>query len=346
MQKKIQLIVSNNIALSIVLVVLIALISGYFLGERANQEKYKKFSRSFQILRNPAEKTALINPLVGSASNPATDVGFYIDEKEEVLAFLEQEKQSRTLDEYSFYVRDLNSGFWFGENESNSFFPASLFKLPIAIAVYAQAEDDPSFLTKKLVYTQDFFKEYRDNPEAAKTSLSIGSAYTIEQLVETMLVQSDNLAKDILLSSLDIKYLQAIFNIAHLTDPTKLLMYTVSTREYSLFLRILYGASFLNEGHSELLLKLLTKTQFTQGLVAGVPSSISVAHKYGVFQETGIQDGKEVTFQFLHDCGIIYHPTRPYVVCIMTKGKDEKSLAEIVRHVSSILYTHKEKEDY
>ncbi len=346
MKKYTQKIINEYKSTFVVMICIFLVLFGYFLGAWISQVKYTNFLKSFRVLRNPLEKTSLVNPLVGSASNPATDVGFYVDEKEEIVTFLEKQKRAKNLDEYSFYVRDLNSGFWFGKNEMNSYFPASLFKLPIAVAVYAQGEENPVFLKKRIVYTQELSAIFTTNNKKAETVLVVGKVYTIEELVEIMLINSDNAAKDTLLAFLDIRHLQAIFNIAHLVDPTKSSTYEISSREYSLFLRVLYGSSFLNEEHSEILLRLLSSATFTQGLVSGVPQNIPVAHKYGVFEAVKEVEGKEVTSQFLHDCGIVYHPNSPYVVCIMTKGKDEKTLSDIISQVSSILYKYKEKENF
>jgi hypothetical protein len=339
MKKDTHNIITDNIGITLTALALTSLIVGYFLGGMMSQERYESFLKSFRILRNPTERSQLINPLIGSSSNPATDIGFFVDEKREIVKFLEKEKRNNALEDYAFYVRDLNSGFWFGENESASFFPASLFKLPLAIAVYAQAEDNPAFLKKQVVYSKEFSSGDVETP----TSLIVGKVYTVEQLVEIMLVQSDNAAKNTILSLLDVKYLQEIFNIAHLTDPTKTATYTVSTREYSLFLRVLYGSSFLNEEHSELLLKMLASSSFTEGLVSGVPDGVTVAHKYGIFQQIENRKGVDVRYQFLHDCGIVYHTQRPYVVCVMTKGKDEKVLSGVIAKVSSILYGYTER---
>lgn len=339
MKKDTHNIVTDNLGIALPTLILTSLLVGYFFGGVMSQERYESFLKSFRILRNPTEQSKLINPLIGSSSNPATEIGFFVDEKRDIIKFLEKEKRAKNLEEYSFYVRDLNSGFWFGENESTSFFPASLFKLPLAIAVYAQVEDDPAFLKKQVVYS----KELSSGDVETPTVLIVGKAYTVEQLVEIMLVQSDNAAKNTILSILNIKYLQEIFNIAHLTDPTKTATYTVSTREYSLFLRVLYGSSFLNEQHSELLLKMLASSSFTTGLVSGVPKGVTVAHKYGIFQQVETKKGESVRLQLLHDCGIVYHTERPYVVCVMTKGKDEKALSGIISEVSSILYRYAEK---
>ena len=67
-----------------------------------------------------------------------------------------------------------------------------------------------------------------------------------------------------------------------------------------------------------------------------------VAHKFG---ERGIigQDGIEQ--KQLHDCGIIYYPNHPYILCVMTRGYKLAELEEIVRTVSKNIYQEVERKD-
>ncbi len=77
---------------------------------------------------------------------------------------------------------------------------------------------------------------------------------------------------------------------------------------------------------------------FPQGLQSGVPASIEVADKFGE-REVFSTDGT-LSYLELHDCGIIYVPDSPYVVCVMTRGHDFNSLASIIGDVSKIVYEH------
>jgi len=42
----------------------------------------------------------------------------------------------------------------------------------------------------------------------------------------------------------------------------------------------------------------------------------------------------------LHDCGIVYYPQRPYVICVMTKGRDLDVLKNVIKGISEIVYEH------
>ena len=40
----------------------------------------------------------------------------------------------------------------------------------------------------------------------------------------------------------------------------------------------------------------------------------------------------------LHDCGIVYHPQNPYIICIMTKGGDINSEKLQIQKISKAVY--------
>ncbi len=78
----------------------------------------------------------------------------------------------------------------------------------------------------------------------------------------------------------------------------------------------------------------MTKTKFNKGLRAGISEDMEVAHKFGE-HTTYYTDGRAPDYQ-LHDCGIIYHPKKPYFVCVMTKGKTLENMERVIAEVSRI----------
>ena len=93
----------------------------------------------------------------------------------------------------------------------------------------------------------------------------------------------------------------------------------------------MYNSSFLNSDNSEKLLEILSESSFQNGLRQGVPENIKIAHKFGEREIT--LDKKQ-----LHDCGVIYYPSNPYLLCVMTQGKDYKELERILGHISKEVY--------
>lgn len=321
-------------------VTVLATFLGYYIGSAVQKNKYTHFMKSFKTVRENSDKYALINPLIGGVSAPATDVGMFNDIKGDLISYLKQEERRGNLYGYSFYFRDFNTGMWFGTNENLEFFPASLFKLPLALAIYKQAESEEGFLKKNVIYTKELSDINTSIKSNSQSILEIGGVYSIEELVAIMLTKSDNGAKNLLLASSNSSYLNGLFAIVSMVSPDTQKVLEVSSREYALFFRVLYGSSYLNEENSEYILKLLSESSFKNGLVAGVPEGIPVAHKYGTYEFMEDVNGKARISRQLHDCGVIYSSKDPYILCVMTKGKDETNLFRIVSHVSNLMYTY------
>jgi hypothetical protein len=104
----------------------------------------------------------------------------------------------------------------------------------------------------------------------------------------------------------------------------------VSADGYSGFFRILYNAAYLNKEMSERALELLSYQEFPPGIVAGVPREVVVASKFG---EAVASDRVE-----LHEFGIVYHRGGPYILGVMTRGRDLARQAEVIRRVSALVY--------
>lgn len=244
--------------------------------------------------------------------------------------------QKNNAKNVSLYFRDLNNGIWFGVNEKEDFSPASLLKVPIMMTYLKKAEGDKSFLSKKIKYTVPFEGELDQNIEPKK-KIEIGQEYTIEELLNFMIVYSDNNAKSLLLSSINELDLNQIYIDLGISIPgTKGVEDFMSVKNYASFFRILYNASYLNKEMSERALKLLSQSDFADGLVAGVPKNIVVAQKFG---ERKIGEVNQI-----HDCGIIYYTPKPYLLCVMTRGENFDSQTKVISDISKIVFDNVKKQ--
>lgn len=236
----------------------------------------------------------------------------------------------------SVYYRDLNNGPWAGVNIDEPFAPASLLKLPTVIAWLKVAEIDPRVLQARITY------EGLGDANAAQafrpaSRLVPGASYSIRELMERSLVFSDNSADLLLAKHLATEQLtRAYTDLGMQTAETRTGQDIISARQYATFFRVLYNASYLQRDLSELALSMLSRAEFRLGLVAGVPAGTPVAHKFGerTFPGGLVQ---------LHDCGIVYHPRAPYLLCVMTRGKSMADLLAEVRGVSRIVFEEIER---
>jgi beta-lactamase class A len=230
----------------------------------------------------------------------------------------------------SVYFRDLNNGPWFGIGENERFSPASLLKVPIMMAYFKWAESSPQVLEKRLVFPQVLNRP----PQLVEPGerMQSGRQYSIQDFILHMIGFSDNDAAVVLAREIGPDRLDRVYRDLGLTPPGPAEPdYSITILDYATFLRVLYNSSYLTRRYSEAALGILTKTEFRNGLVAGVPSGVFVAHKFG--EQSYGSEGKQ-----LHDCGIVYYPNNPYLLCVMTRGRNMGKLADAVADVSRLAY--------
>ena len=100
----------------------------------------------------------------------------------------------------------------------------------------------------------------------------------------------------------------------------------ITANQYSLFMRVLYNATYLNIDDSEYCTELLSHSDFNKGLLNGLPKEVKVAHKFGE-----ANDGVNAHFS---ESGIIYINNAPYLLTVMTKGKDNNLLPGVISDIS------------
>lgn len=257
--------------------------------------------------------------------------------KKTIETIINNETYSKNISFASVYFRDLNNGPWLGINEKEYFSPASLIKVPILIFYLKKAETDPDILKKELIPTID--NEFGDNIQNIKPSVSLApdKKYTIEDLLEKMIIYSDNDAYNTLSKNLDPNDFSKIFVDLDIdiskafTNPNGDI---ITVKDYASFYRILFNASYLNQDMSEKALSLLSQSQYKDGLIAGVPQNITISHKFGErkFSDTGETQ--------LHDCGIIYLPKKPYLLCVMTRGNDIQKSSQTIQKISKEVFQY------
>ena len=269
-----------------------------------------------------------INPLLACEGLENVSNKELLDLKNNVASYINQKKKDKDLSYAAIYFRDLNNGPWFGIDEKNSFNPGSLLKVPLVMTVFNIADRDPSFLDKVIEYAGgDSQAEQFYLPDK---SIEIGKKYTVMELIEYSLKYSDNNATLILSQIANNKDTRETYSELGVEYPETEL-YKVSVRTYASFFRILFNASYLDRDYSEKILEILSEAKFSLGLRAGVPAEVPVSHKFGE------REIAEDLFQ-LHDCGIVYVPEKPYLLCIMTQGKQMDTLSSIIRDISKMTY--------
>ncbi|MCH8519091.1 class A beta-lactamase-related serine hydrolase [Candidatus Gracilibacteria bacterium] len=291
-------------------------------------EDFFASSKSSGEIRQNSSEFSFINPLLECAANfeykntRKIQIG--------VQGYIEQELKNNRAEHISYYARILNNGGTFGYNQEREYTPASLIKLPLAMAVL---KNTPMELLSETVTLGDDFEVLSRNLGEERTEF--GGTYTIKELLENMLIYSDNIATEALFVLLGEDIINTVYADLNLRTVNfdDINSVNISPQQYAGFFRILYNSSYLGRQRSEYLLRVLSKSEYDDGISSVLPSFIRVANKFG---ERSYDDSSE---KQLHDCGIIYAPSSPYVLCIMSSGDDFSVLTEIIQKISSMIYT-------
>lgn len=324
------------------LLILIALALGMGLGFVLRPHKAVNKNLESVPFRAPDSSFNLINPLLGYDSAEAVNFGELIDLKDEINKLVEQETNQHNADKISIYYRDLNRARWIGINQEESFSPASLLKVPLMMAYYKLSETDPGVLNKQIIFDG---KNDIDNEETIQPAqrLQTGQTYTVDELINEMIIYSDNDAMQLLLNNIDATALNQVFVDLDILLPTSgAAQDFISAKTYALFFRVLYGSTYLSHYNSQKALELLNQSAFKNGLAAGVSGNLAVAHKFGEYglkdPATGVVSNRE-----FHDCGVVYYLKSPYFLCVMTKGNDLGKLEQSVRDISKAVFDYVKK---
>lgn len=243
---------------------------------------------------------------------------------------ISKNKRAGNIVEAAIYFRELaNGGAWMGIREDAHFAPRSLLKVPLAISVYKLSEKAPNLLEQVVEFGGGDLRDEKHYPPLEEVKKD--ASYNVRELARRSLVFSDNYAAALLAQVIGDSELERSYSHLGVEEPRDD-YYTVSVKNYASFFRILYNASYLSDAHSNELLEVLSRTQFDKGINLGVPIGTLVSHKFG--ERLGVSGGNNQ----LHDCGIIYAKEKPYILCVMTEGKDFTKLESFIQAASKIVY--------
>jgi len=293
----------------------------------------------FSLFANAAFVVNILNTKQDSSQSPNTSYNkqypyiskaIFVEQKNDVIINftpLRESLKSYTSSQENrigIYFEYLPSGTSIGINEKEVFFQASLIKVPMAMAIYQLVSKGKINMDDALTLK----KEDIDNKFGDLWQKGAGYTLSIEDCVDIMLKKSDNTAYRTLFRVYP-TYLDEIFDFLDIPKESQEEEPIVTPKNYSSILKSLYLSSYLEPKFSNEILEILTQTEFSDRLVAGVDKNIKVAHKVGIVREKNIYS----------DCGIVYFPNRPYILCVMVEGEREKAIDDMA-NVSKIIFNY------
>ena len=230
----------------------------------------------------------------------------------------------------AFYYRPLGGGCAQMYNEMMSVIAASVIKIPIMVEAFRQFESG------ELNPLETYRIRHEDKMPScgALNRMHDGLEVTLRDLVELMIVLSDNSATNILIDRLGIDRVNATLEAEGL-KVTRLrrklfdkagmeagLSNHVCAREIGLLLERMYNGTLVSPEASAQMLEILRNQKLNGKMPFFLkPRGVACAHK------TGEDDG------ITHDVGVVY-AKKPFVLCMLSEETEVPAFERLIQEIA------------
>lgn len=237
-------------------------------------------------------------------------------------------------DNISLYFKDLDHGKEISIDPTRSWIPASTIKAYIVLEAFRQRSlgliDFDQIVTIKAENVVPTELETDEFPR-----LREGTQVSIKQLVETMIIQSDNTAYNTLLDTLDRRNINLSLKNIGITGTVigeKLNLddsqfeqdlkapsrqpNTTTVKDLATFFDLLYNKQITN---ADEILTIFKRQKINNMIPALLPDNTTVAHKTGDWAP------------IYHDGGVIFKPDDPFILTVFTNSDNPKIVAQLAK---------------
>ncbi|HUF19111.1 MAG TPA: serine hydrolase [Thermoanaerobaculia bacterium] len=242
---------------------------------------------------------------------------------------------------------DTATGATLFRNERVLFHAASTMKVPVMLAIFEAIDRGELRLDQPIPVRNDFVSildgsqysmlaEEDSDPELYELT---GSEAPIENLMRRMIVRSSNLATNLLIERVGADRVMTLMRSLGAGDSRILrgvqdirayeagMNNMVTARDLMLVLRSLEARNAVSSSASGRMLEILHAQEFNEGIPAGVPEGVRVAHKTG-----------SITAHY-HDAGIVYPPEgEPYILVVLTRNVPGDGAEQVVAGISRAVW--------
>jgi beta-lactamase class A len=244
------------------------------------------------------------------------------------------------------YFKTLDGKAQWSVRGDDVFHAASTMKIPVMIELFHQVQDGKVKLTDTLVIKDEFhsivdgsrYMLNASDDSEGELYKAEGQKRTLRELCELMITASSNLATNLLIEKLDVENIRATvrglgaygMNVVRGVEDDKAfqkgLNNTTTARGLGNLLQAIAEGKAVDAASSNEMVAILEWQKFNEGIPAGLPKGIPVAHKTG-----------EIT-KIHHDAAIVF-AKRPFILVILVRGLSEKKdSAALMADISRSLY--------
>jgi beta-lactamase class A len=233
-----------------------------------------------------------------------------------------------------------------------TFHAASTMKVPVMMEVFRQAEEKTLSLDDRIVVKKEFASIVDGKPfllqveDDSETGLyrRMGERMTIRELMRLMITESSNVATNLLvervtaartsafMKQLGTESIRVLRGVEDNRAFARGMNNTLNARSLMQILKRLAERQVVSVKASEEMIAILRGQKFAEGIPAGLPAGVTVAHKTGAFG------------QVYHDAAIVEPPRgKPLVLVVLTRGIKEPARAhKLVAAIARAVYQHAE----
>ncbi len=238
------------------------------------------------------------------------------------------------IEHISLYFQDLNHATTIAFDPTRSWIPASTIKSYVVLEAFRQKRvgmiDFNNIITIKAENVVPTELETDEFPR-----LREGMQVTIKQLVEAMIIQSDNTAYNTLLDILDRRNINATLRNLGITETVvgeKLNLddsqfqldltvpgrqsNTTTAKDLASFFHILYSHEVPD---ADEILGIFKQQKINSMIPALLPFQVAIAHKTGDWAP------------IYHDGGLVYKPQDPFILVIFSNSNDPSIIAKLAK---------------
>jgi len=218
------------------------------------------------------------------------------------LANLTVDKQGS----YGIYVKDLHSARSLAINGDRAYTAASTYKVPLNLVLYQRIIDGTVDPDTKLQYTKGDFELGTGVLQGTKP----GTMLPLRKLSELSITVSDNIGKNMIERFLGGKpaVAKAMQAMGGKLVPAEGQTTLTSPREMSMYMEKFLAMHKQHPAVMEKLMYDLKHTIYNDRINPLLPANIEIAHKIGT------------QINVVNDTGIVYHPTKPYIVTFTSQN--------------------------
>jgi len=218
---------------------------------------------------------------------------------------------------YSIYINDLKTGRIYTYNTNQKYYAASLFKLPIGVAILKQIEEGNLSLDTNITY----YGRHATSGTGSINESPSGTVYTIGQVLTYLFKQSDNTAQTMLLEYLGVNTAKVyrVFPNGGVTEYYH--TNNSSAQEIGDYISSLYKGDLLSQESKDYLFDVMQGTCFD--------NYISNYLDYPFAHKIGLWGGS------IHDCGLVKN--RDVVICVMSVDTNDERFINVGKKVAEFV---------